>query len=322
MHTASASCKTICTPILTTLSPPPQSNFFAALDSSDDESPAPKITQKKTTKPKAVAAKKEIVEPSKKAPGPKDRKDGKEQHGRPTRDNTKAKGGREFDRKSGTGRGKEVSKGGAGGNNWGSDKNAAEDGAAAAATAAAADNAAEGEDAAPREPREPEVPTFSYDEFLAKKKADAATGEGFSGLKIKEVESEFNVAAVQKDESDFLVMGTGKGLRKKAAQGKEKTVLEAGFRFKAPERDGDDDRGGRGGRGGGRGDRDGGRGGRGGRGERRAEPGVGKSFAEGGRGSRGGDDRRAPGAGRGAGGRGAGGRGVNVDSVEMFPALG
>ncbi|GMH48794.1 hypothetical protein TL16_g00375 [Triparma laevis f. inornata] len=100
-------------------SPCAVSNFFAALDSSDDEneSPAPvAVSKSKKTgsKPKPV---KEIVEPSKKPQRDNDKKHKDAKH------NSKGKGGgRDFDRKSGTGRGKEVSKGGAGGKNWGSDR--------------------------------------------------------------------------------------------------------------------------------------------------------------------------------------------------------
>ena len=273
------------------------------------------------------------MEPSKKPPGPKDRKDGKDSAPRrsdgpgnnnnssttPSTGNTKSRGGREFERKSGTGRGREVSKGGAGGNNWGSAETQEADEAAAAASAVEAE-----ERAAKRKAEEAEdAKMVSYDDYLKQK--ESSNGEGFGARAEKAVTSEFAVPALTKVTADFMVMGSGKALRKKGDAGKKgKQTLEAGFRFKAPDRD--DDAGGRGGRGGGRGgDRDGGRGGRGGggrgggdRGDRGSrEPGVGKSFAEGGRG-----DRRpqAGAAGRGPGGRG--GRGLDVTSSELFPALG
>lgn len=297
------------------------SNFFAMLDTSDDENDKPAVVAKKSSgsggkkQQQQPQAAKEIVEPSKKVPGPKDRKGDRPSREGGSGGNTKTKGGREFERKSGTGRGKEVSKGGAGGNNWGNSKSAAADEAAAAA--AGSEEAEEGDKAAREEVEEN---TISYEEYLAAKQAEddaKAALEGFGALKPKEIESEFKVQPKVNELEDFLVMGAGKGLRKKGGEKKEKVVVESAFRFKAPEREGEG--GGRGGgRGSGRGDGDR-RGGRGGD-RRPREPGVGKSFAEGGRGQRSGfpADRRAPGAGRG----GKGGRGIDVASPEMFPALG
>ena len=106
--------------------------------------------------------------------------------------------GREFDRISGTGRGKEVSKGGAGGHNWGSaeeearkaEQGTSEEAAPAAEGEAAAEGAeakpaAEGEAAAPAAPAEPEVvepPTKTLDEVLAERAA-LRTGAMFATVK-------------------------------------------------------------------------------------------------------------------------------------------
>ncbi|GMI32640.1 hypothetical protein TeGR_g7013, partial [Tetraparma gracilis] len=265
-------------------------------------------------------AQKEIIEPSKKAPGPKDRKDTRGNNTKPANN-----GKREFERKSGTGRGREVAKGGAGGHNWGSEKDAAREGEEAGAD--------KEEEKEKRPPREPSPETFSYDQYLAKKKEEAAakSNELFKAQKLKTVDNEFAaVKDLKIEETDFLKMGTGKALRKKNSEKKEVVKIDAAFRHKPIQQDDRDDDaaeradrggrgGGRGGRGEGRGGRGEGRGGRGGRGRgdrANAEPGVGRSFSEGGRGTRMPDDRR-PAGGRG----GRGGRGLDVSSAELFPAL-
>lgn len=243
------------------------SNFFAALDSDDEgKAPAPVAAKKKDTS----APKKPVVQPSKveKRPNKNDRNTRGGRGGRPpVRD-----GKRQFDRKSGTGRGKEMKKGGGGGHNWGSDQNDAKkaegpvtEGKEEADSPEGKDPAAEEKAVVEPEPEpEPEDNTMSYDEYMATKaKPDAAA---FKALEIREVENEFvgKAAGSKAEETDFLVMGGGKSLRKKKAGKKEKKeTLVLDFKVKRPSSDGDRD----GGRDGGRGRRDsGGRRDNGGRG--------------------------------------------------------
>ena len=102
--------------------------------------------------------------------------------------------GREFDRISGTGRGKEVSKDGAGPNNWGSaseEARKAENGEAAAEGEAAPEGAegaaAEGEapapESRPEREQEPEVKTRTIDEELQERNAKR-TGALFEVVKV------------------------------------------------------------------------------------------------------------------------------------------
>lgn len=318
------------------------SNFFAALDDSDNEgkAPAPAITKKK-------APKKEVVEPSKveKRPVKNDRntRGGRNQRP-PARD-----GKRTYDRRSGTGRGREIKKGGGGGHNWGSDQNDAKkaegpvtegneeantpEGAPAAADGAAGEEKAAdaGEEAVVKEPEpepEPEDNTMSYDEYLASKARPDS--EAFASLSIREVDNEFagKAAAAPKKEAEvaFLQMGGKKGPRKKGSGKKEKTTLVVDFKVKSAT---GEDRGGD--RGGGR--RDGGdRGGRrdgGGGGDRggRRDGGGGGRRDGGGRGGgdrggdRGGRRDRGPRSGGGGGGRGGGNKGLDATDVNAFPSL-
>ena len=122
----------------------------------------------------------------------------------------------------------------------------------------------------------------------------------FGPKAAKVVENEFEGKSAHKAvEGDFLVMGSGKSLRKKSAK-KDTEKLDINFRFK--KEGGGDDRSGREGRGD---DRRGGEG-RGGRGGDRR--GGGRRS-----GGRGGGDRRG---GRGRGG----GSGFALDS-NAFPSL-
>jgi plasminogen activator inhibitor 1 RNA-binding protein len=180
-------------------------------------------------------------------------------HGRggraPARD-----GKRAYDRRSGTGRGKEIKKGGGGAHNWGNDKDEARrnqgtvdeekvDDAAAATTTDPAASAEEGGEGAPvvttegaveeavvaaPEP-EPEDKTISYAEYMAaqaqkKKDAEAAAAPA------REVENEFKgkMAAVKKtDEIFFTKEGAADKANKKGkkkAPEKEKVSLAVNFR--------------------------------------------------------------------------------------------
>jgi plasminogen activator inhibitor 1 RNA-binding protein len=183
----------------------------------------------------------------------------------PTRD-----GKRQYDRRSGTGRGKEIKKSGGGGRNWGSDKDAAKkaegpvtEGAEDANTPEAEDKVETVEEEEVAEEKEPEPVdnTISYDEYVATKaKPDSAL---FKPVETREVDNEFaGKAAAKKEEVDFLVMGGGKQLKKKGTK-KEKQTLVLDFKVKnaiSDDRRREERRDGGGRRDGGSGRRDGGSG--------------------------------------------------------------
>jgi len=330
------------------------SNFFAALDDSDNEgkAPSPAIAKKKS------APKKVVVEPSKveKRPNKGDRHTkGGRSNRPPARD-----GKRTFDRKSGTGRGSETKKGGGGGHNWGSEKNDAkkaegtvtegnveanipEEPAAKGAEDAAVEEKVVVEEKEP-EPEEPEEITISYEEYLAGKARPDS--QAFQPVKEREVENEFagKAAGAGKQTGDFLKMGGDRQPKKKGTGKNQKETIVLDLKFKKIQVDGGDDRGGdRGGRGGDRGGDRGGRGGdRGGDRGARREGGGGRREGGGERRERGGDrregggerrdrggDRRGDRGNRGAGaagasgGRGGGGgsKGLDTTDASAFPSL-
>ncbi|OEU22522.1 hypothetical protein FRACYDRAFT_267303 [Fragilariopsis cylindrus CCMP1102] len=248
------------------------SNPFAALDDSGDEAP-------KAPKTKAVAkdTKKKVVEASK--PDPRNTHDRNTKHGRggrpPPRD-----GKREFDRRSGTGRGKEIKKGGGGARNWGSDKNEAKkmEGRINENEVVATKKEGGDEESKPTDsPKEAEPEkvvdnTISYSDYVASKGKKEEVAQ-------REIENAFKgvTVAVSVEES-FMVMGGAKQKKIKKKKDAEKKTIDVGFRVtssnteessRGGDRGRDESRGGgRGGRGrGGRGRGEGrGRGGRGGRG--------------------------------------------------------
>lgn len=274
------------------------SNFFAALDDSDNEGKknAPVATKKST--------KKEVVEPSKVENRPDKHGDRHTKGGRggraPARD-----GKRTFDRKSGTGRGREISKGGDGGHNWGSDKNEAkkaEGPVTEGEEAPVEENGENGENGAEevvKQPEPEEDKTMSYDEYMASKALPDSAA--FKPVKERTVENEFSIAAkaLKKEEEDFLVMGGGKQIKKKGKKqnDKEKLVLD----FKVKSATGGDDRGPR-------------KDGRDGRGDRRGSGG-------GGRDGRRDNGRRDRGRTGGRGGGRSGGRGLDATDPNAFPSL-
>lgn len=279
-------------------------NFFAALDDSGDEE-KPVVEQKKQPK----KSNKPVVEPSKvdrgRRPNQNDRNTKYGRGGRaPARD-----GKRAYDRRSGTGRGREIKKEGGGARNWGSNKN---DARAAegqvqegAVEVVAMEENNEGEKkeeengkteenaeevAAP--PEEEADKTMSYEEYMATK--EAPQSDAFAPVKQREVKNEFaGIQSKKYEEENFVVMGGGKNKRSKQKKDQKQTLVPS-FRVA------DDRR--REGRGGGRG-RGRGRGDRGGRG--------------GGRGDRGG----GRGGGRGRG-RGRESKEINVLDKAAFPSLG
>ena len=158
----------------------------------------------------------------------------------PTRD-----GKRQYDRRSGTGRGREIKKSGGGGRNWGSDKNAAKkaegpvvEGAEDVNTpeagggggGATEEEVVEEEEEEVKEP-EPVDNTMSYEEYMASKaKPDSAH---FKPVETREVENEFaGKTAAKKEGVDFLVMGGGKQLKKKGTKKAAKETLVLDFKVK------------------------------------------------------------------------------------------
>lgn len=139
-------------------------------------------------------------------------------------------GKRAYDRRSGTGRGKEIKKGGGGARNWGSDKAEAkkmegkinED---EVKEDKPTEEKAEGDAAdAPAEEEKPEDKTMTFAEYMASKEKKEENS-------VREVESEFKgLSASTKVEEDFLVMGGGKQKKTKKKKDGEKQTLEVGFR--------------------------------------------------------------------------------------------
>jgi plasminogen activator inhibitor 1 RNA-binding protein len=289
-------------------------NAFAILDDSDDESPP--ITKPTTTTTKQTSAKpsnsnKNIQKNDRRNntnPARTNNNDRNTKGGRGPR--TARDGKRTYDRRSGTGRGKEIKKGGGGSRNWGSDKAEAKKAEGALPENKEPTTTPDQDAVAVPEPaptpvveQEPEQVTMSLEEYLESKKT---AGESVFGTrKVKTIEdNEFaGKQAHAAVEGDFMVMGSGKALRTKGAGKKEVQRLDVAFRVASTNTGaGDDDH--RGGRGGGRGgDR---RGGRGRGGDRR---GAGRG------GDRRGGERRTGGK-RGAGNK----NGFALDS-DAFPTL-
>eukprot|EP00529_Nitzschia_sp_RCC80_P028060 CAMPEP_0113506452 /NCGR_PEP_ID=MMETSP0014_2-20120614/35913_1 /TAXON_ID=2857 /ORGANISM="Nitzschia sp." /LENGTH=273 /DNA_ID=CAMNT_0000401943 /DNA_START=313 /DNA_END=1135 /DNA_ORIENTATION=- /assembly_acc=CAM_ASM_000159 len=224
------------------------SNFFAALDDADE---AKSKVAASSTSTSSSAAKKpsnsgsKVATANKSAPpssnkgkggrgggnGDRNTKFGRSGRG-PARD-----GKREYDRRSGTGRGKETKKGGGGARNWGSDKNEAkklegtidEDRIGEEAVADGQEPAADAEAAEPVEDN-----TMTLAEYMASKNA------GKHEETTREVENEFSgkAAAVKKEEEEFFSTG-GKKKRVKKKKEDEKKTVDVGFRVVKPDMGGD-----------------------------------------------------------------------------------
>ncbi|VEU39013.1 unnamed protein product [Pseudo-nitzschia multistriata] len=266
------------------------SNPFAALDDSDDEGPPKAKAPKKSNAQKVVPASK---------PDPKSKpknNDRNTKHGRggrpPVRD-----GKRAYDRRSGTGRGKEIKKGGGGARNWGNEKAEAKKAEGRINENEEVAPATDGNESpdVPSEEVEPEKEdnTMTYADYMASKgkKEEVA---------LREVKNDFaGMAACAKgEEESFLEMGGGKKKKERKKKEVDKKTVDVGFRVAKANSDG------------GRGDRRDGRGRGAGRGDRR----DGRGRGRGGKGGRG--------AGRGAK---AGGnkkpQGLNVQDEGAFPSL-
>ncbi|OQR87921.1 hypothetical protein ACHHYP_07955 [Achlya hypogyna] len=180
---------------------------------------------------------------------------------------------RNFDRRSGTGRGKEVSKSGGGGHNWGNEADKTE-----LAAEAEIQEGVVAEEGATEEVAEvaveEEVKTLTLDEYLAQKKQSRTSTELFGEVEVRAVANEFSDAAlVTKDGKtpDFIEASYEKVFTKKTS-GRKKTLLtDVGFSVAPVSAPREEREGGRGGRGGRGAPREGGRGGRGAAPAKRAE---------------------------------------------------
>lgn len=250
---------------------------------------------------------------------------------------------REFDRHSGTGRGKEVKKDGHGRYGWGSEKNPTEEMEASGRTDAPADDDADAPAAADAED---DVKSVTYEEYLKRKEAEMPQDDREAKGRKPEVAQKFGKGQVfQKNEETVLFpdLVKGKSSGKKKDKGKKGLSLDEFVaknggplpppRVESEERRGDGAGRGRGrgdGRGRGRGRGAGGDRGRGGddRGAGAERGGRGRGRGRGGGGDRGGRGRGGAFRGGDRGGRGGrggsrGGRGnVNVNSEADFPSLG
>jgi len=193
--------------------------------------------------------------------------DEKNKHGKGGGRGTGRGGRREFERKSGTGRGKEIKKGGGGARNWGSDKNEART-AEGSITEGINEESPDISEEKAEEPIVEEVDnTISYEEYMKQK--TTPNNEAFADREVRTVENEFSSVQAKEigKEEDFLVM-KGMKQQKKKEKTKEKKTIDVGFRS-APINHNDDRRDGRGSRNPAKGERGGRREARGGRGRGR-----------------------------------------------------
>ena len=141
-------------------------------------------------------------------------------------------GKREFDRRSGTGRGKEIKKGGGGARNWGSDKNEAKkmEGRINENEVVATKKEGGDEESKPTDsPKEAEPEkvvdnTISYSDYVASKGKKEEVAQ-------REIENAFKgvTVAVSVEES-FMVMGGAKQKKIKKKKDAEKKTIDVGFR--------------------------------------------------------------------------------------------
>lgn len=189
---------------------------------------------------------------------------------------------REFDRHSGTGRGREVSRGGRGPGGWGNPEEEAHiaekhvevvepvldeenAGPAAEAVDESGESAEQAANAEPVVEAPPEPKVFTLDEYLASKAGARANTELFGQVQERQVDADFSGMRSKQDNlSNFIDLGNAKSAKAKKEQQRSSaktTIVDLGFRnaLLDPEnrpRDENrrDDRGGRGGRGRGRGE--------------------------------------------------------------------
>lgn len=256
-------------------------NIYAALDSDDEDTP--RVSKKVTPPPSAPVALNKPAAGNKKSANKKtplgDKKEtrGPREGGRGQRERVeRSEGGRgprdrgersergrgnrgprrEFERRSGTGRGKEASRQGGGAHNWGNKADPAEQLAEAdlqegAKPVSDEENAEE----VPVEEQEEEEVQLTLDEYLEKQKS-SRSGELFAEVEVRQISNDFTSAMQITKEGktpDFMDSQYEKVYSKKTSGRKKQVITDVGFRTEKPERftrEFDSSRGGRGGRGG------------------------------------------------------------------------
>lgn len=294
------------------------SNPFLALDLSDDENitvvkpavaaPPKKVSHYlsrgplKTNQPRSELIKEEQALQQQKRPGNRGRvaqpevahpgensKAGVKKEQRPdSRKQDAPRRGREFERRSGTGRGREEKKGGAGGHNWG---RAGEETTVPLPSVTPEPNA-EAVDEAPVVEEDPSLTLEEYEKLRAQKRS----GEAFEEKQARKVEAPTEGIVLKRDDDeDYIKLGSDDQDSKKKAVHKNKTkqVFEIDFKVRDTSADAAPPR-------------------RGGR----PEGGRGREGAP--RGGRGGAPRGAPRGGRGS----APGSRIDTADQSAFPKLG
>jgi len=255
-------------------------NFFAALDDSEDESEqqVKKQPESKPKKDKEKSTKKVVVVAATAKPQDQPRgrsyhndrssKAGRSSGSRSERERQAPRDGkRAYDKRSGTGRGREIKKSGGGARNWGSDKDDARNAEglsfeekenngenlqnisrdAGGGDQTPGQNVVDGGDVTPEvqengdalaaEPpkEEEEDKTMTYEEYLAQKEEERAESEALKPIATRELENEFAGLVGKKgrkenEEENFLKMGKGKQLKKKGTEKKDKEKIIPKFR--------------------------------------------------------------------------------------------
>lgn len=145
------------------------------------------------------------------------------------RSGDRPRGGRQFDRRSGTGRGKETAKHGGGARNWGNEKQESELVAEAEVQESAAKSGSEEE--AAEEPVEEEDNEMTLDEYMSKLQS-SRTGEQFAEVEIRQVSDDFSSAVkLSKDGKtpDFMEASFEKVYTKKSSGRKKNVITDVGF---------------------------------------------------------------------------------------------
>ncbi|DBA01289.1 TPA: hypothetical protein N0F65_001794 [Lagenidium giganteum] len=247
-----------------------RSNIFAYLDSDDEDTPKQQ-NKKQVAPPSAAVALNKPAAGNKKAPkknavdaenkGEKKEFRAPREGGEGRRGGRGGRGGarsgaprRDFERRSGTGRGKETSKQGGGARNWGNDNDQTELAAEAAVQEGAKVLSDEETPVAAEEVEEEEV-QFTLDEYLAKKKSERS-GALFAEVEARTIDEDFSGARqLTKDGKtpDFIEAQYEKVFSKKTSGRKKNLITDLGFHSAPPSdrrtRDSGESTHGRGGRG-------------------------------------------------------------------------
>jgi len=229
----------------------------------------PKKDKEKSTKKVTVAAAKPQDQPRGRSHhNDRSSKAGRSSGSRSERERQAPRDGkRAYDKRSGTGRGREIKKSGGGARNWGSDKDDARNaeglsfeekenngenlqnlsGDAGGGDQTPDQNGADGGDvtaevqedgdavAAEASMEEEEDKTMTYEEYLAQKEEERVESEAFKPIATRELDNEFagfvgKKGRKENEEENFLKMGKGKQLKKKGTDKKDKEKIIPKFR--------------------------------------------------------------------------------------------